>query len=211
MKGRVSELSKTRPMFRSSPPLGPSSARASGRGPSGTVFTANLSAPLAGQVIPGTAPVPDFTRDSPRGVRAQAPRAIARDTREPTPAALRRLNKCMFLEYDERENRWRDALNRTGRQPSPQVALKPRREEARHAAQHPASAAREPLPALPMGPPLWENPVVVGLLLAVCPPVGVTLAWSARSIPHSGRVALTMFGGFVMLTATLIACLLLTG
>lgn len=122
------------------------------------------------------------------------------------PPHLRRLNKCMFLEYDEREHRWRDALNRTGARPAPMVALKPRREPERG-----ERDGRQPslLPPLPMAPPMWENPVVVGLLLAICPPVGVTLAWSARSIPHSGRVALTMFGAFVMLTATLVACMLL--
>lgn len=117
----------------------------------------------------------------------------------------------MFLEYDEREHRWRDALNRTG-QVQRQAVLKPRREpEMRREPEvrRELDMRREPLPALPMTPPVWENPVVVGLLLALCPPVGVTLAWSARSIPHSGRVALTMFGAFVMLTATLVACLLL--
>ena len=152
--------------------------------------------------------------------RLQAPKPAARenrDNRELAPASLRRLNKCMFLEYDESQQRWRDALNRTGRQ-NAAVALRPRRElEARQPAdpvypvlprvearrEHALQAAQLPLI------PLWENPLVIGLLLAVCPPIGVTLAWSARSVPHAGRVALTMFGAFVMLTATLVACLLL--
>ncbi len=113
----------------------------------------------------------------------------------------------MFLEYDENEHRWRDALNRTGRQPTPAVVLKPRREREREDARR-ASGSQPPLP---LNPPIWENPLIVGLLLAACPPIGVTLAWSARSIPHSGRVALTVFGGFVMLTTTLLACLFLAG
>lgn len=173
-------------MFRSSAPPASSRANPSGlRGPSGTV-------------IPGTAPVPDFARPSMRT-------PVARSAREASPA-LRRLNKCMFLEYDEREHRWRDALNRTGRVERAAAPRKPRREADRVAVAGPDVA----LPALPIRPPIWENPLMVGLLLAICPPVGVTLAWSARSIPHSGRVALTMFGAFVMLTATLVACLLLT-
>ena len=187
-------------MFRSNGP--PAAARISGRGPSGTLIATSAShAQRAGEVTPGTAPAPDLTRESPRSVRSPAPRVA----REAKPAALRRLDKCMFLEYDAHEHRWRDALNRTGRQPSPgppTLRREPEREPA---------AARDSLLPLPMGPPVWENPLVVGLLLAICPPVGVTLAWSARSIPHAGRVALTMFGGFVMLTATLLACLLLTG
>ena len=185
-------------MFRSSAPEGLGRGQATLRGPSGTSV---LSAPgtsgmssLSKQVIPGTAPVPDFAR----GALGRAP--VARPSRDSSPASLRRLNKCMFLEYDEREHRWRDALNRTGRVPAAPVALKPRREP---------EGRRDSMPPLPMTPPVWENPLVVGLLLAVCPPLGVTLAWSARSIPHSGRVALTMFGAFVMLTATLVACLLL--
>lgn len=113
--------------------------------------------------------------------------------REMSPQALRRLNKCMFLEYDENEGRWRDALSKTGRGERAPMQLTPRRE--------PERVRSAPLPPLPMVS-AWENPLVVGLLLAVCPPVGVTLAWSARTIPQAGRVALTVFGAFVMLVAT---------
>lgn len=118
-----------------------------------------------------------------------------------TPQSARRLNKCMFLEFDESEGRWRDALHKTGRVERAPVQLTPRRDERRRS--NPAMAA------IPMQPAAWENPVVVGLLLALCPPIGVTLAWSSRTIPQAGRIALTVFGGFVMLVATVVAAMFL--
>ncbi|RYZ58968.1 MAG: hypothetical protein EOP08_15855, partial [Proteobacteria bacterium] len=143
-------------MFRSSAPESLGRAQPTLRGPSGTSV---LSAPgrsgmsgLSKQVIPGTAPVPDFARGAMGaglggglgGGLGRAP--AARPTRDSSPASLRRLNKCMFLEYDEREHRWRDALNRTGRVPAAPVALKPRRDP---------EGRRDSMPPLPMSPPVW--------------------------------------------------------
>ncbi|NOU30549.1 MAG: hypothetical protein HOO96_21835, partial [Polyangiaceae bacterium] len=57
-------------------------------------------------------------------------------------------------------------------------------------------------------PSPYDNPLWVGLLLAICPPLGVTLAWTSRTIPPQGKIALTVFGAFVMLVATGIAALI---
>lgn len=178
----VSDFSKTRPLFRSEvpPALG------------GAIPQQTLAMPRS-----QPAPVVGWTRTPPRGtVPPRARDSSPPRSREATAQSARRLNKCMFLEYDEGQGRWRDALHRTGRQPA--AAALARRD-----------APRSAQPAIPMHPAPWENPLVVGLLLAFCPPLGVTLAWSARGIPQAGRIALTVFGAFVMAVATVVACVVL--
>jgi hypothetical protein len=113
----------------------------------------------------------------------------------------RRLNRCMMLEYDAQQQRWRDALRRTpprgmtwrdvrGTGPQGQTASAPQV----------ASQATALSPAAADG----FGPIAVGLMLAVCPPVGVTMAWTSNRIPREGKVALTVFGGMVMALATIV-------
>lgn len=120
----------------------------------------------------------------------------------------RRLNRCMMLEYDVEQQRWKDALRRT---PSRGVVAQARREERRREPRAPVAGAREPAvrEEEPLHiPSVYDNPLWVGLLLAACPPLGVTLAWTSRTIPPQGKIALTVFGAFVMLVATGIAALI---
>lgn len=147
---------------------------------------------------------PGFTHTLPGGTAAPA---------EVSPSLFRlsqrRLNRCMMLEYDVEQQRWRDALRRT---PSRGVVAQARREERRREPRVAPAGAREPRPheepAVASAPSAYDNPLWVGLLLAVCPPLGVTLAWTSRTIPPQGKIALTVFGAFVMLVATGVAALI---
>ncbi len=44
----------------------------------------------------------------------------------------------------------------------------------------------------------WNHPATVGILLALCPPLGVTLLWALRDFPREGRLVLTLFGLLTM-------------
>lgn len=41
-----------------------------------------------------------------------------------------------------------------------------------------------------------DGPLVIGLALLVCPPVGVTLLWASPRFSYSGQVAITWFAAF---------------
>jgi hypothetical protein len=148
---------------------------------------------------------PGFTHTLPGGTAAPA---------DVSPSLFRlsqrRLNRCMMLEYDVEQQRWKDALRRT---PSRGVAAQARREDRRREPRVVAALAREAgfqeeLGVPSSAPSAYDNPLWVGLLLAICPPLGVTLAWTSRTIPPQGKIALTVFGAFVMLVATGIAALI---
>ncbi len=149
---------------------------------------------------------PGFTHTLPGGTEAppEVPASLFR-------LSQRRLNRCMMLEYDPAQQRWKDALRRT---PSRGIAAQARREDRRREPRVPPqpSFARDPQihdeGAARAAPSPYDNPLWVGLLLAVCPPLGVTLAWSSRTIPPEGKIALTVFGAFVMLVATGTAALI---
>jgi hypothetical protein len=109
----------------------------------------------------------------------------------------RRLRRCMMLEYDPAKKRWRDMLRRT---PSAGV----HGVHALHAPQRsPDTQTQGAGSAYPV------NPMVLGLCLAFCPPLGVSLAWMSPALPREGKIALTLFGAFVfasfMATAVLVA------
>ncbi len=153
---------------------------------------------------------PGFTHTLPGGT--EAPPEVAPGLFR---LSQRRLNRCMMLEYDVEQQRWKDALRRT---PSRGMVAQGRREDRRR---EPRAVAREGLSSLQrpearlheddqavLPVRSYDNPLWVGLLLAVCPPLGVTMAWTSRTIPPQGKIALTVFGAFVMLVATGVAALI---
>jgi hypothetical protein len=129
----------------------------------------------------------------------------------------RRMNRCMMLEFDVAAQRWKDALYRT-----PARGVLGAQVFAAALAQAPHAADRKRLtptvrpdrsqsgsgsrPAPTRDPSaLW-----IGLLLAVCPPMGVTLAWSSNEIPRDGKIALTCFGALMMVVAALFGLAIVT-
>lgn len=98
-----------------------------------------------------------------------------------------RLRHCMLLQYDPVQRRWNNAFRKT---PHPEQGL--------HSTRHtPAQRAMRESTL---------HPIVLGLCLTVCPPLGVTLAWTSTALPREGKLAITAFGGFIMmLGAALVA------
>lgn len=78
-------------------------------------------------------------------------------------------------------------MRRTPSRGLPQV-----RQEAERA--HSARGAESP----------WV-PVATGLALLVAPPVGVAMVWSSRRYDATAKVALTIFSGFTMCLAAIVA------
>lgn len=139
------------------------------------------------------------------------------------PGTARRLNRCMMIQYDAEQHKWKDALRRTpskglrhvdmkggvakgGARLHGRIALPPGVAMASPSSDapllsHPNHAAQLP----PMT--LAENPLFIGLMLMLAPPVGVTLAWTSTRLGNSGKIALTAFGGLVMLLASGMAIL----
>jgi hypothetical protein len=161
---------------------------------------------------------PGFNRTIPGGV-------IATDT---IPDSLhkvsgRRLNRCMMLEFDATAQTWKDALRRT---PPRGVIRRDIGRTKSDGGARAAAALTSPL-ATPLAPrPTrttasasassasaasaadadWGLPLSwIGVLLAICPPMGVTMVWASPHIPREGKLALTMFGSLVMILAALFA------
>jgi hypothetical protein len=103
-----------------------------------------------------------------------------------------RLRRCMMLQYDPVERKWRDILHQTRRRT-------------------PVAERVEQKVAAPVvrvaNTDTTIHPVILGLCLTLCPPLGVTLAWTSTTLPHEGKVALTFFGGFVLTITTVVAAL----
>ena len=57
--------------------------------------------------------------------------------------------------------------------------------------------------------PRFTSPLVIGLMLAVLPPLAVTLVWSSPHFVHAAKVAVTIYGmfTFVALLATIMLAL----
>lgn len=118
----------------------------------------------------------------------------------PTAARARdKFNRCVMLEFDAEKHRWRDVLRRTPRaaaasamRRTPSRGLPQVRQEAERA--HSARGAESP----------WV-PVATGLALLVAPPVGVAMVWSSRRYDATAKVALTIFSGFTMCLAAIVA------
>jgi len=57
--------------------------------------------------------------------------------------------------------------------------------------------------------PRFTSPLVIGLMLAVLPPLAVTLVWSSPHFVHAAKVAVTIYGmfTFVALLATVMLAL----
>jgi hypothetical protein len=95
-----------------------------------------------------------------------------------------RLRRCMMLQYDPVARKWRDVLHQTRRRTPIAERAKPNEAQVvQGTGNHTGTSV---------------HPVVLGLCLTLCPPLGVTLAWTSTTLPHEGKVALTFFGGFVL-------------
>jgi hypothetical protein len=101
------------------------------------------------------------------------------------PASLK---NCMMLEYDPRARMWRDVLVQKRRDHASVRADRAYADRAR--VESDGSAI---------------NPIALGLCLALCPPLGVTLVWTSSSMPREGKLAITFFGGFALLLMTTFA------
>lgn len=51
----------------------------------------------------------------------------------------------------------------------------------------------------------WDHPALVGLLLLVAPPVGVSVLWTSRRYGNEARIALTIMSGVTMFLAAAVA------
>jgi hypothetical protein len=59
------------------------------------------------------------------------------------------------------------------------------------------AAEKELRPAVAAAPPWSENPVTVGLLLTLVPPLGVTLLWASRRFSRAGKIGVTAYAAAV--------------
>lgn len=48
----------------------------------------------------------------------------------------------------------------------------------------------------------WEDPIALGSLLILCPPIGVAAVWSSQSYSNDARWALTIMTGLTMCLVT---------
>jgi hypothetical protein len=55
-----------------------------------------------------------------------------------------------------------------------------------------------------------EEPVVLGLLLMIAPPLAVTLAWSTPRLARPAQIALTFFGGLMTVLGAVVAIAVLS-
>ena len=51
----------------------------------------------------------------------------------------------------------------------------------------------------------WDDPITVGALLVVVPPMGLAALWSSRHFSREGRLALTLMMGLMMTLVTALA------
>lgn len=110
----------------------------------------------------------------------------------PHRAPNRKLRNCMVLEYDDAGKVWRDVLKRSDR-PGLPLPLTPRSRPPSPERTRAAAESR------------WDDPVLVGLLLCLAPPIGILALWSSTKIPHSGKVAVTAFAGLCVAAVTTVA------
>jgi hypothetical protein len=143
--------------------------------------------------------------------------AVERRARAVQPAAKARMNRVMMVEYDAVKKRWRDLLHRTPQRgiraaaPRPVANDKLVRPGERDGAAIRASRNAE------HGRPLVDtaldsrarlaSAVAIGMLLMVCPPLAVTLAWTSPHISTTGKLALTGFGVVLMILAATVGVL----
>ncbi len=107
----------------------------------------------------------------------------------------------MVLEYDDAGKVWHDVLKRADRG-GVALPLTPRarpvagpQERVRTGGLRTNESARN----------RWDDPVLVGLLLCLAPPIGILALWSSTTIPHSGKVAVTAFAGLCVAAVTTVA------
>ena len=118
------------------------------------------------------------------------------------------LRKCMFMEMPAHLRQLAAALPRPAPLPVPAWRPPTPRPEApiqRHA-RNPANDVRM-MPARPVpqnhraAPPKgdwWEDPLALGLLLVLAPPVGLACAWTSRRYSNEARWALTVMTTLMM-------------
>lgn len=144
------------------------------------------------------------------------------------------LRKCMMLPVPEA---WRDLARERLEAPLAPLPQPPPKEPApvvvhrgdprRYARELPAYPLRDPMPAgrraargegseggegTGMKPrssgPWWEDPVALGSLLVLFPPMGLAVVWSSRRYSSDARWALTIM---TALTMTLVSAVLIAG
>ncbi len=125
----------------------------------------------------------------------ERPARVAPPHRSPN----RKLRNCMVLEYDDAGKVWHDVLKRADRG-GVALPLNPRsrpvgQERVRFDAVGPSKTPSN----------RWDDPVLVGLLLCLAPPIGILALWSSTAIPHSGKVAVTAFAGLCVAAVTTVA------
>lgn len=119
-----------------------------------------------------------------------------------TPGARDKFNRCVMLEFDAEKHKWRDVLRRTPRA----AASAMRRTPSRGIAQKPYDhhQGRPAQEGNSVTEPAWAA-VVTGLALFALPPVGVAMVWSSRRYDATAKLALTIFSGFTMCLAAIVA------
>ena len=61
-----------------------------------------------------------------------------------------------------------------------------------------ARAANHAIPAPAPASMWWEDPIALGSLLILCPPVGLAAVWSSRRYSNDARWALTVMTALMM-------------
>jgi hypothetical protein len=121
------------------------------------------------------------------------------------------LRKCMFMEVPDAVKNLAPRYAHVPLPPPPPRPEPPlpevRRDPAKFAREFPAfppprptKAARPELPA-PPSMTWWEDPIAIGTLLIVLPPLGLSALWSSRRYSTDARWALTVMTALTMCLA----------
>lgn len=137
----------------------------------------------------------------------ESERNVARDW---TPMSRSALRKCMFMELPPDVAALAQQLPARG--PAPVPAWKPRREEPAAPSpprvRDPRKDAREikavdphvlrmKAAVAPSGRAWWEDPIALGTLLIVAPPIGLACVWRSKHYSNDARWALTVMSSLL--------------
>jgi hypothetical protein len=128
---------------------------------------------------------------------APAVREPLRDTRKhwPPPSAL--------VDYARRPERSRKpCIEMPAFQASPLLGFpKPQSVTPRPRRRTPPSMPAYDPPRLPVSR-LSDHPAMVGLMLTLCFPIGLSLLWASPRFPREGKIVMTCFVSFIILLAS---------
>jgi hypothetical protein len=126
------------------------------------------------------------------------------------------LRKCLFLPAPDAAFREQLgpyavlAMPPAPRRPEPPIEP-PRRDPKKWAGAFPAyeGAPRPaPRPAAPLASAWYEDPIALGTLLLVAPPIGLAALWSSKRYTTDARWALTLMTGLSMCLCAAVAVIL---